>query len=169
MLSVIDKRPSRIVSTPAGADNGALRSMLRADRDRYAAVDGSTTPTTPKPGRNDPTTSGPPTSSTRFENETIAPTDEEEIEEQTVANANMTDDERMLETLIAGQMYVSSYNGTSQYSSGGPSACGLASMNAVMHAITYHKKGIRGLQLLSMMNKLHFHEVCSVSYLTSNN
>lgn len=65
--------------------------------------------------------------------------------------------------LQRGKPFVSSFDGTSQYSIGGPSACGLASMNAVMHVLLSHRKGYRNLELLSMINRQEFHEVLHVA------
>jgi hypothetical protein len=61
--------------------------------------------------------------------------------------------------LQRGKPFISSFDGTSQYSIGGPSACGLASMNAVMHVLLSHGKGYRNLEILSMINRQEFHEV----------
>lgn len=62
--------------------------------------------------------------------------------------------------LSRGHSFVSSFQGTSQYSSGGPSACGLASMNAASHVIAVHASGVRNARLLSVMHDRRFHEVC---------
>lgn len=65
----------------------------------------------------------------------------------------------LLNTLANGSRFVSSYDGTSQYSSGGPSACGLAAMNAVRNVFQYHRKGCVNSDLLNAMNRQQFHEV----------
>ena len=44
--------------------------------------------------------------------------------------------------------HVSSFEGTSQYTQGGTSTCGLAALNAVRIILGYDKRGISGVQLL---------------------
>lgn len=74
--------------------------------------------------------------------------------------------ELIIQRLADGYTFVSSFPGTSQYSSGGPSACGLASMNAASHVIAVHASGIRNTQLLGVMHEKRFHEVRFVSFAT---
>ncbi|KAF8313174.1 hypothetical protein DL93DRAFT_1178477 [Clavulina sp. PMI_390] len=78
--------------------------------------------------------------------------------------------EDLVSTLGLGGMFVSSFEGTSQYSNGGPSACGLAAMNAVRQVLLYHKKGIQFGRLLGAMHQVQFHEevVNICSFLTEN-
>ena len=57
------------------------------------------------------------------------------------------------------QPYVSSFQGTSQYSLGAPSACGIASVNAVREVLLMEQSGRRGFDLLLDMDTEQLHEV----------
>ena len=70
----------------------------------------------------------------------------------------------LMSNLQQGKRFISTFNGTSQYSIGGPSACGLASMNSVMQVLNSHRKGHRSLGILNMINRQEFHEVPSRNF-----
>jgi hypothetical protein len=55
--------------------------------------------------------------------------------------------------------HISTHEQTSQYSRGGPSACGLASMNAVRSVLVREKEGLLGMKLLEEINSRTLMEV----------
>ena len=58
--------------------------------------------------------------------------------------------------LLGGQIaeYVSSFDGTGQYTQGGTSTCGLAALNAVRIILGLEKSGVNGVGLLErIINK----------------
>jgi hypothetical protein len=61
--------------------------------------------------------------------------------------------------VLSGQEFVSTHFGTSQYDLGGPSACGLASLNAVRIVLDLEHSGVVGLNLLEEMAKQSLMEV----------
>jgi len=67
--------------------------------------------------------------------------------------------DELISNLQRGKRFISTYSGTSQYSIGGPSACGLASMNAVLQVLSSYRKGYQNLAILRVINRQEFHEV----------
>ncbi|KAG8726649.1 hypothetical protein FRC12_023208 [Ceratobasidium sp. 428] len=56
-----------------------------------------------------------------------------------------------LSRVLQGETHVISYPGTSQYSQGAPSACGLAALNAIRLAFDMPLQGASGLQLVKWL------------------
>ncbi|KAG8918677.1 hypothetical protein FRC02_002170, partial [Tulasnella sp. 418] len=56
-----------------------------------------------------------------------------------------------IETILKGGMLVKTYDGTSQYTQHGISACGLASFNAVRCILLRELEGVREIELLRAM------------------
>ena len=71
----------------------------------------------------------------------------------------LTVSDALISNLQRGKRFISTYSGTSQYSIGGPSACGLASMNAVLQVLCLYRKGYQNSEILSLINRQEFHEV----------
>lgn len=94
----------------------------------------------------------------------------------------------VVQALINGRNFVSSFPGTSQYSEfhlhyihthrpdrlesvsdlGAPSACGLASLNAVRILLTREQEDCEGVELLDAMSTRRFHEVRSSGTIESS-
>lgn len=67
--------------------------------------------------------------------------------------------EKEIQLVLAGSTIVKSYGGTSQYSQRGPSACGLASFNAVRTVLEKEGHGTNGADLVREMMSRRFIEV----------
>ncbi|KAG8949928.1 hypothetical protein FRC04_008231 [Tulasnella sp. 424] len=66
--------------------------------------------------------------------------------------------EKEIQLVLAGSTIVKSYEGTSQYSQRGPSACGLASFNAVRTVLEKERHGTNGADLVREMMSRRFIE-----------
>ncbi|CAE6369143.1 unnamed protein product [Rhizoctonia solani] len=69
---------------------------------------------------------------------------------------NLTPDEK-IQRVLKGETHIFSYPGTSQYSQGAPSACGLAALNAIRIALDKPLQGVAGLNLLKSLSSLDTH------------
>lgn len=76
--------------------------------------------------------------------------------------------EKEIQLVLAGSVIVKSYPGTSQYSQRGPSACGLASFNAVRTVLEKECHGTKGADLVREMMSRRFIEVSDFSQHTLN-
>lgn len=123
-------------------DGGALTPLLRSDRDRYTVA--SSSPPSPSSG------SGYVVGRQKG---TMVPSP---------ASAASSANDAIISRIAQVGMFVSSFDGTSQYSSGGPSACGLAAMNAVRQVLLYHQTGVRDVELLKAMHQQEFHKVSEI-------
>jgi hypothetical protein len=71
---------------------------------------------------------------------------------------NLTLDEK-IQRVLNGETHIVSYPGTSQYSQGAPSACGLAALNAIRIALDKSLQGVTGIDLLKHLSLLDTHFV----------
>lgn len=71
----------------------------------------------------------------------------------------------VLGTLHRGDIHISTYHGTSQYSRGGVSACALASFNAVRCVFELQGRGLDGTELITEMARGTTIEVSLPRYL----
>ncbi|KAL5633431.1 hypothetical protein ACGC1H_003801 [Rhizoctonia solani] len=69
---------------------------------------------------------------------------------------NLSPEEKIQRTLN-GETHIVSYPGTSQYSQGAPSACGLAALNAIRIALDSTLQGVTGVDLLKLLSSLDTH------------
>ncbi|KAG8691762.1 hypothetical protein FRC11_010633 [Ceratobasidium sp. 423] len=69
---------------------------------------------------------------------------------------NLSSDEKIQRTLN-GETHIISYPGTSQYSQGAPSACGLAALNSIRIALDNTLRGVTGVDLLKLLSSLDTH------------
>lgn len=68
------------------------------------------------------------------------------------------------ETILNGGVIVKSYEGTSQYTHRGISACGLASFNAVRCMMDIESSGVRGGSLVKEILSKQLVDVSSISF-----
>ncbi|KAF8677718.1 Ring finger [Rhizoctonia solani] len=69
---------------------------------------------------------------------------------------NLTPDEK-IQRVLAGEIHIVSYPGTSQYSQGAPSACGLAALNTIRIALDKPLQGVTGVNLLKSLSLFDTH------------
>ncbi|CAE6454608.1 unnamed protein product [Rhizoctonia solani] len=69
---------------------------------------------------------------------------------------NLSSDEK-IQRVLNGETHIISYPGTSQYSQGAPSACGLAALNAIRIALDNTLRGVTGVDLLKLLSSLDIH------------
>ncbi|KAJ1306568.1 hypothetical protein OPQ81_007569 [Rhizoctonia solani] len=65
--------------------------------------------------------------------------------------------EEKIQRVLNGEIHIISYPGTSQYSQGAPSACGLAALNAIRIAVDKTLQGVTGMDLLKSLSSLDTH------------
>ncbi|KAF8596757.1 hypothetical protein BDV93DRAFT_527868 [Ceratobasidium sp. AG-I] len=71
--------------------------------------------------------------------------------------ANHLSPDQKLERVQLGEIHIISYPGTSQYSQGAPSACGLAALNAIRVAFDQTLQGSTGIDLVRSLSSLDTH------------
>ncbi|CAE6442959.1 unnamed protein product [Rhizoctonia solani] len=69
---------------------------------------------------------------------------------------NLSSDEK-IQRVLNGEIHIISYPGTSQYSQGAPSACGLAALNMIRIALDTTLRGVAGVDLLKSLSSLDTH------------
>lgn len=62
-----------------------------------------------------------------------------------------------IDRVLLGETHIISYSGTSQYSQGAPSACGLAALNAIRIAFDKPLQGITGIDLIKLLSAQNTH------------
>ncbi|CAE6512558.1 unnamed protein product [Rhizoctonia solani] len=62
-----------------------------------------------------------------------------------------------IQRALNGETHIISYPGTSQYSQGAPSACGLAALNAIRITLDNTLQGVTGVDLLKLLSSLDTH------------
>lgn len=72
----------------------------------------------------------------------------------------------LINALNLHQPYVSSFPGTSQYTMNAPSACGVASLNAMREILLLEQSGCTAIDLLLHLDSRNFHQV-SLNHKTS--
>ena len=85
--------------------------------------------------------------------------DFQDASEMTVAAPDL-EVEDDLDRVLRGAVVTKSYEGTSQYSHKGISACGLASFNAVRCVLASESRGYRGADLIRAMLSRDMVDVC---------
>ncbi|CAE6542390.1 unnamed protein product [Rhizoctonia solani] len=65
--------------------------------------------------------------------------------------------EEKIQRALNGETHIVSYPGTSQYSQGAPSACGLAALNAIRIALDSTLQGVTGMDLLKLLSSMDTH------------
>lgn len=73
--------------------------------------------------------------------------------------ANYLSPDQKLDRVQLGEIHIISYPGTSQYSQGAPSACGLAALNAIRVAFDQTLQGLTGIDLIKSLSSLETHLV----------
>ncbi|KAG9096311.1 hypothetical protein FS749_008757 [Ceratobasidium sp. UAMH 11750] len=74
-----------------------------------------------------------------------------------VEPANHLSPDAKLERVLLGETHVISYPGTSQYSQGAPSACGLAALNAIRVTFDASLQGVSGIELVKWLSTIDAH------------
>ncbi|KDN49634.1 hypothetical protein RSAG8_01699, partial [Rhizoctonia solani AG-8 WAC10335] len=69
---------------------------------------------------------------------------------------SLSPDEK-IQRALKGETHIISHPGTSQYSQGAPSACGLAALNAIRIALDGTLQGVTGIDLLKSLSSLDTH------------
>jgi hypothetical protein len=72
--------------------------------------------------------------------------------------SHLSADEK-INRVLSGETHIISYPGTSQYSQGAPSACGLAAINSIRLAFDKPLQGVTGVGLVKVLSSLDTHLV----------